>query len=138
MMNDASQGHSEVKIGSERSFGLVFGLVFIVVGLWPLKDGEALRLWAIGVAAVFVLAALLLPVVLKPLNHLWFRFGLLLHKVMLPLIMGLLFLTTILPIGLMLRAAKKDSLRLRRVHAASYWIDRTPPGPTGETLKNQF
>lgn len=129
----------EVKAGSERSFGLVFAVVFAVIGLWPLLDGGGVRLWALAVALAFLIAALLLPRALKPLNVLWFRFGMVLHHVVTPVVMGLLFFLTVTPVGLLMRATGKDPMRLRRDPAArTYWIDRAPPGPAPESMKHQF
>ncbi|WP_254431060.1 SxtJ family membrane protein [Magnetospirillum sp. LM-5] len=130
---------TEVKIGSERSFGLVFAVLFAIIALWPLKDGGDIRLWALGAAAAFLVAALAAPQLLKPLNFLWFKFGMLLHHIVTPLVMGLLFFLTVTPVGLLMRATGKDPMRLKRdPAAASYWIERAPPGPAPETMKNQF
>jgi len=133
----------DVKAGSERSFGLVFGAVFIIVALLPLltmsDQPGSLRLWALFVAAFFTITALTMPRLLALPNKLWFRFGLLLHKVVNPLIMGLLFFVTITPIGLLMRSFGKTPLKLGFDKSAeSYWIPRTPPGPAPETMKRQF
>jgi len=135
-----TQGHSDPAImGSERSFGLVFAVFFAIVALWPLKSGGEVRLWAAGLAGVFLVIALIHPALLKPLNLVWFKFGLLLHKIMTPLIMGLLFFLTVTPIGLLMRATGKDPMRLKRHPATnSYWITRDPPGPAPASMKNQF
>ncbi|WP_234016247.1 SxtJ family membrane protein [Magnetospirillum gryphiswaldense] len=126
-------------MGSERSFGIVFAVVFALIGLWPLKAGGDMRLWALGLAALFLVVAFVAPKLLKPLNLLWFKFGLLLHKIMTPLIMGLLFFLTVTPVGMLMRATGKDPMRLKRdPDAASYWIDRDPPGPPPDSMKNQF
>ncbi|MBT5110262.1 MAG: hypothetical protein HOM25_16410 [Rhodospirillaceae bacterium] len=128
---------TDVKSGSERSFGLVFAAVFGVVALWPLLDGDDVRVWAAVAAVVFALAALVYPAVLKPLNLVWFKFGLLLHKIVNPIIMGMLFYLTIMPIGLIMRLSGKDILNLRVDKAArTYWIKRESPEP--ESLRNQF
>lgn len=134
------QSHSTpVQMGSERSFGLVFAAVFALIALWPLKSGGDIRLWAAGAAVAFLLAALVVPRTLKPLNIVWFKFGQALHHVMTPLIMGLLFFLTVTPVGLLMRATGKDPMRLKRdTKADSYWIVRTPPGPAAESMKNQF
>lgn len=135
-----AHGHSgPVQIGSERSFGIVFAVVFVLIGLWPLKAGGDVRLWALGLAAAFLLVALVAPRLLKPLNLIWFKFGLLLHKVMTPLVMGLLFFLTVTPVGMLMRATGKDPMRLKRDSTAtSYWITRDPPGPKPDSMKNQF
>lgn len=129
----------EVRMGSERSFGLVFTAVFALIGAWPLLGGAEPRIWALGAATAFLAVSLAMPRMLRPLNLLWFKFGLLLHKVVSPLIMGLLFFVTVTPIALIMRAAGKDPLRLKRDPGAeSYWIPRRPPGPDGGSMKNQF
>ncbi len=126
-------------MGSERSFGLVFAVVFALVCLLPLKDGAEPRLWAGLVAAAFAVVSLAAPKLLKPLNKIWFLFGLLLHKIVSPLVMGLLFFVTVTPIALIMRALGKDPLKLRRdPAAASYWIARQPPGPEPESMRRQF
>ncbi len=127
------------KAGSERSFGIVFAVVFAIVGLWPLLDGGAARVWALIVAAVFLAAGLLTPSLLRPLNRLWFLFGMALHKVMSPLVMGFLFYLTITPIALIMRAIGKDPLhRQFDPQAKSYWVVRDPAGPAPETMRQQF
>lgn len=130
---------AKVEGSSDRSFGAVFAAVFAIVGLWPLTGGGGVRIWSLGIAAAFALAALARPGLLAPLNRLWMRFGLLLHRVVSPLVMGMLFYLTVTPTGMLMRALGKDPLRLRRDPGAqSYWIERDPPGPAPETMKNQF
>ena len=129
----------EVKAGSDRSLGLVFAAVFAIIGLLPLWGGGAVRVWALGVAGVFVALALVAPALLRPLNQAWFRFGQLLHRIVSPVIIGLLFFTTVTPTGILMRLAGKDPLRLRfDPAAASYWIPRQPPGPDPKTMRQQF
>ncbi len=127
------------KPGSERGFGIVFAAVFAIIGLWPLLDGAPIRLWALAVAGIFLAAALFFPVVLRPLNRFWFLFGMALHKVMSPLVMGLLFYLTVTPIALIMRIAGKDPLHRRfEPEAKSYWVERDPAGPEPETMRRQF
>lgn len=129
----------EVKLGSDRSFGLVFTVVFAVIGAFPLIHGLPPRVWALGIAAGFLLVSLVRPRSLRPLNLLWFKFGLLLHGIVNPVIMGLLFFVTVTPMALALRLLGKDPLKRRLEPAAtSYWIIRQPPGPAPESMKNQF
>ena len=95
--------------------------------------------WTSGLAALLLAAALVRPAILNPLNRVWLKFGLLLHAVVNPLVMALLFYGTVLPTGLVMRAMGKDLLRLKRQpDADSYWIVRAPPGPQPETMKDQF
>ena len=130
---------ADALMGSERSFGLVFGTLFAVIGLLPLFKGEDLRWWASCLAASFLAVALLRPAVLRPLNVVWFKFGLLLGHIITPLVMGLLYVLTVLPIGLYLRATERDLLRLRPQAAMkSYWIEREDSGPVKGSMKRQF
>ncbi len=125
--------------GSERSFGVVFACVFTLIGIVPWLLGHGLRSWALIVAVIFLAAAYLAPRLLTPLNRLWFRFGLLLHHIVNPVIMALIFYGAVLPTGLAVRAFGKDLLRLRRdPQAESYWIEREPPGPAPESMTRQF
>jgi len=133
-------GHEEaVRVGSDRSFGFVFTGVFVVIALFPLLGGRPLRLWSLLIAGVFAGVAVLRPRLLGPANRLWLAFGLLLHRVTSPLILGLLFFLVFTPMGLLMRAFGKDPLRLRRdISVPSYWIHRNPPGPEPETMRHQF
>ncbi len=125
--------------GSDRSFGLVMAAAFTIMALlngW--HDGRAWP-WTAGLAGLFLTAALLYPAALNPLNRAWLKFGLLLHMVVNPIVMALLFYSTVLPTGLVMRAMGKDLLRLKpRPDADSYWIVRRPSGPAPETMKDQF
>ena len=128
-----------VQASSDRAFGFVFTVVFSVIALWPLLSGDTLRWWAVVAAVTLAGVAIVRPALLAPFNRLWTRFGLLLNKITSPLIMGLLFYGIITPFGLIMRWAGKDPLRLRfDPSAESYWIERVPPGPAPETIKNQF
>ena len=128
-----------VPASSNRSFALLFAGIFTLIGFLPLMFGGAARLWAIAVALLLLLAALAFPGMLAPLNRLWMRFGLLLHRMVSPIVLGIMFFGVITPIGLLMRTLGKDPLRLKLDKAAgSYWIARTPPGPAPETFKDQF
>jgi predicted membrane metal-binding protein len=131
--------HAPVKMGSNRSFGLVFAAVFALVAGWPLLDGGAVRLWAVVIAAVFAGLAAIAPRVLAPLNRAWFRLGLVLGRIVTPIVMGLVYATTVVPIGLILRARGKDLLRLKADPAAkSYWLPRADGQIGPDRLKQQF
>jgi len=129
----------DVKLGSNRAFGFVFTVVFAFVALWPLVGGGGLRIWALVVAALFLAPALIRPNLLRPLNLIWFRFGMLLHRVVSPLVLGVMFFVTVTPTAVIMRLLGKDPLRLKfDPEAESYWLDRQPPGPAPDSLKNQF
>jgi hypothetical protein len=129
----------KIVTGSDRSFGLVMTLALAAATALNAWHSGKLWPWTGGLAALFVAAALLRPAVLHPLNLVWLRFGLLLHKVVNPVVMALLFYGTVLPTGLIMRLMGKDLLRLKRQpDADSYWIVRRPPGPSPETMRDQF
>lgn len=129
----------EVGSGSERSFGLVMGLALGAIGLLPLLRGDRPRWWSLGLAGALLGAAVVFPPILAPLNRLWHRLGRALHAVVSPVVMALLFYTTVTPIGLLMRALGKDLLRLRLdPDAPTYWIERHPPGPSADTMPRQF
>jgi hypothetical protein len=125
--------------GSDRSFGLVIGGALGAIGLLPLLRGHGARWWSLGLAAAFLLVSATRPAFLGPLNRLWHRLGLLLHAVVSPVVLGLLFFSTVTPIGLLMRALGKDLLRLRLDRdAPTYWIERRPPGPGPDSMPRQF
>lgn len=130
---------NKLKKSSERSFGIVFAVVFGLIAFWPLLDGREQRDWAMFVSLAFLAVAILKPALLRPFNILWFRFGLLLHRVVNPLVMGVLFFCVITPMSLVLRAMGKELLHLRFEKARkSYWEERKPRGPRPDTMSNQF
>jgi hypothetical protein len=141
MAHDKFSAHHEesVKGSSNRSFGLIFAAFFCIIGLLPLFSRGEVRPWALGVAAVFAVIAFAVPSILTPLNKAWMRLGLLLHRVVNPIVLGLMFLIAIVPVGLLMRLFGKDLLRLKfSSEASSYWIIRDPKGPDPRSLNRQF
>ena len=130
--------HTEVEMGSERSFGIVFAVVFAIIAFWPVVfHGGSVRLWALVVAAIFLVLAFVAPHVMKPLNRLWFKFGMLLSKIIGPVAMGLIFFVTVTPIGLIRRRKNPDPLNQRfDPNAESYWVVRDAESAT--SMKKQF
>ncbi|MGB7243396.1 MAG: SxtJ family membrane protein [Sulfitobacter sp.] len=134
-----TQGNTDVKMGSERSFGLVFCIVFLIVALWPLMGGGAIRIWSTLVAGVFLILAFVAPNILKPLNVAWFKFGLLLNKIVSPIVMGLIYFLTVTPIGLYFRARGKDLLNQKLDPSVeSYWIEVDEEYASKTSMKKQF
>jgi len=128
-----------VESSSNRSFGVVFAAVFLIVTVWPVFRGESPRWWALGVSIVFALIALLRPALLGGLNRLWTKFGLLLGAIVSPIALGVLFYGILTPLGILSRMRGNDPLRLKRDPSAqSYWISRKPPGPPPTSMTNQF
>ena len=135
---ELSRKHA-VKGSSDRAFGLVFAVFFAFVGLAPLWKHHPLRSWALVLAGLFLAIGLVRPGLLHPLNQAWIRLGLLLGKVVNPIVMGLLFFLVVAPTALIFRLLGKDPLRLSLdAGASSYWIERRPPGPAPQTMSNQF
>ena len=133
------QSHRVVKGSSERSFGIVFCIVFLLIGGLPLIGGGSVRWWSIAIAVAFLLIALVRPGTLAPLNRLWLRFGLLLHHIVTPLVMGFLFVVVMLPTAILLRVFRKDLLRLaKNPDSMSYWIPREQPAPKAGSMAKQF
>jgi hypothetical protein len=129
----------EVKGSSDRSFGFVFAAFCFLVTFLPLLKGHPARWWAAPFGALFLTAALLRPSVLHPLNRLWLHLGLLLQKVVSPIVLAVLFYGVFTPMAFAYRIFGKDLLRLRLDrNAQSYWISRTPPGPPAESMDHQF
>ena len=125
----------EVKIGSNRSFGIVFFVVFLIIAVYPLINGNELRLWSLIISVVFLFLGLINSKILNPLNKLWFKFGIFLGKIISPLVMGFIFFLVVTPIGLLMRLLNKDLLKLKFNNNSSYWIEKTEPK---SKMKNQF
>ena len=125
----------EIKISSNRSFGIVFFIVFLLIALYPLLKDNDLRIWSLVISFIFLILGLINSKILTPLNRLWFKFGLLLGKFISPLIMGIIFFVVVTPIGIIMRLLKKDLLNLKYNKKETYWIKKT--GPKSK-MKNQF
>ncbi len=129
----------QVEGSSDRSFGLTFAAVGAVVALWPLTSGSEPRWWLLASAAALAAISFIAAPILHPLNRLWLGIGLMLHRIVSPVVLGVVFYGVLTPTGLILRARGKDLLRLRLDKgAASYWITREPPGPTPKSMHRQF
>ena len=127
--------NTEIKIGSNKSFGIVFFIVFLLIAIYPLINNGELRIWSLVVAIIFLILGLINSKVLTPLNKLWFKFGLLLGKVVSPLIMGIIFFFVVTPTAFIMRIIGKDLLNLKFNNKKSYWIEKT--GQKSK-MKNQF
>ena len=137
-MHENLQRRERIKGSSDRSFGLVFATVFALVALVPLlRAPYVARWWALPIAFSFAAVALWAPKWLSPLNRAWLKVGLLLSAVVSPIVLGLLFYSTLFPIGVLMRLAGKDPLRLRRGRENSYWISRNP-AVSDSDMKQQF
>ena len=125
----------DIKISSNRSFGIVFFVVFFLIALYPLINNEDIRIWSLIISLIFLILGLINSRILTPLNKLWFKFGILLGKIVSPIIMGIIFFLVVTPIGFIMRILGKDVLNLKFNENKSYWIEKT--GPKSK-MKNQF
>ena len=125
----------DIKISSNRSFGIVFFIVFLLIATYPLLNGNDVRVWSLLISFGFLILGLMNSKILSPLNKLWFKFGLILGKIISPLIMGIIFFVVVTPIGVVMRVLKKDLLNLKYNQKETYWIEKT--GPKSK-MKNQF
>ena len=124
----------KIKTSSNKSFGIVFFIVFLIISLYPLiKDGN-LRLWSLIVSLIFLILGLTNSIILTPLNRLWFKFGIFLGKIVSPIILGTIFFLIVTPTGLLLRLFGKDVINLK-YNNNSYWIEKTGPK---SNMKDQF
>lgn len=130
---------SDTNPGSERSFGIVFAIFFLVLSFISMISGGNRSIFWLGFSVVFLLLGLFAPMILKPLNYIWFKFGLFLHSIVSPLMMMAMFYLVITPIGLIMRILGKRPLNiLLDSKMPSYWIRRDPPGPTKDSFTDQF
>ena len=127
--------NTEIKIGSNKSFGIVFFIVFLLVAIYPLINNSEIRIWSLITAVIFLILGLTNSKVLTPLNKVWFKFGLLLGKIVSPLIMGIIFFLVVTPTAFIMRIIGKDLLNLKFNDKKTYWIEKT--GPKSK-MKNQF
>ena len=125
----------DIKISSNRSFGIVFFIVFLLLAFYPLTYNGETRVWSLIISLIFLILGLLNSKILAPLNKLWFKFGIFLGKIISPLIMGIIFFLVVTPIGLIMKIFGKDVLNLKYNKNQSYWIEKK--GPKSK-MKNQF
>ena len=126
---------NDLEISSNRSFGIVFFIVFFLIAIYPLFNDGNLRVWTLIISIIFLILGLVNSKILLPLNKLWFKFGILLGLVISPLVMGIIFFLVITPISLILRVIGKDVLNLKKNNNKTYWIEKPDQK---STMKNQF
>tara|TARA_X000000950_G_scaffold32712_1_gene35169 strand:+ start:1243 stop:1629 length:387 start_codon:yes stop_codon:yes gene_type:complete len=120
---------------TNRGFGVVFFVVFLAIGIYPILIGDEIKYWSLIISIIFLILGILNSKVLTPLNKIWFRFGILLGKIISPLVMAIIFFFVVTPIGLLMRFIGKDVLNLKFNNDKSYWIEKK--GPKSK-MKNQF
>ena len=125
----------KIKLSSNRSFGILFFILFLIIALYPLINNEDLRIWSLLISLVFLILGITNSRILTPLHILWIKFGIFLGKIVSPLIIGLIFFLVVTPIGFIMRAMGKDLLNLKFNKNKTYWIEKK--GPKSK-MKNQF
>ena len=123
------------KIGSNRSFGIVFFIVFLIVSLWPLLSSNEIRIWSLIISIIFLTLGLINSKTLTPLNKLWFKFGIFLGNIIAPIVMGIIYFLIVTPIALFLKVINKDVLSLKKTKKVSYWKNKEK---YNSSMKNQF
>ena len=127
--------NNNIKISSNRSFGIVFFVVFLLISIYPLINDNEIRIWSLIISLFFLILGLINSNILTPLNKIWFRFGILLGNFVSPLVMGLVFFLVVTPISLLMKLFGKDVLNLKRNNSKSYWIEKSGPK---SRMKDQF
>ena len=125
----------KIKLPTNRNFGIVFSIVFLIIALWPLLKQNDVRLWSLSISGIFFALGLLNSKLLLPLNKIWFKFGILLGSIIAPIVMGIVFFLVVTPTGLIMKLFRKDLLNLKKNKKETYWLDKDN---SNSSLKNQF
>ena len=120
---------------SNKNFGLTFFIVFLIISFWPLMHNDQIRIWSLVIALIFLILGMSNSKILTSLNTIWFKFGLILGKIVSPIVMGIIFFLIVTPISIIMRILGKDLLNLKYNNQKSYWIEKR--GPKSK-MKNQF
>ena len=125
----------DIKIGSNKSFGIVFAIVFSLIALWPLLKGNEIRLWSLIISLIFLILGFMNSKILTPLNKLWFKLGIFLGNFIAPIVMGIIFFFVVTPTGIIMKLLGKDLIQLKKNNENSYWIEKKD---IKSSMKNQF
>ena len=125
----------KIKLPTNRNFGIVFSIVFLIIALWPLLKQNDVRLWSLSISGIFFALGLLNSKLLLPLNKIWFKFGILLGSIIAPIVMGIVFFLVVTPTGFIMKLLRKDLLNLKKNEKETYWLDKDN---SNSSLKNQF
>ena len=127
--------NNDIKIGSNKSFGIVFFIVFLIIALYPMLKGQDLRLWSLIISFIFLILGMINSSILNPLNKIWFKFGILLGNIISPIVMAIVFFGVVLPTGIVMKILRKDLIGLKKNNKNTYWIEKKSQM---SSLKNQF
>ena len=124
----------KIKISSNRSFGLVFFAIFLIISIWPLLDNQDIRIWSLIISLIFLILGILNSNILKPFNKIWFKFGMFLGNIVSPIIIGLVYFLVVTPTGFIMRFLGKDLLKLKKNKNNTYWLAKNYKS----NMKDQF
>ena len=127
--------NNDIKIGSNKSFGIVFFIVFLIIALYPMLKGQDLRLWSLIISLIFLFLGIVNSTVLTPLNKIWFKFGILLGNIISPIVMAIVFFVVVTPTGIIMKILRKDLIGLKKNNKNTYWIEKKAKMTS---MKNQF
>tara|TARA_B100000401_G_C52558912_1_gene602278 strand:- start:282 stop:671 length:390 start_codon:yes stop_codon:yes gene_type:complete len=127
--------NNDIKIGSNKSFGVVFFIVFLIIALYPMLKGQDLRLWSLIISLIFLILGIVNSTVLTPLNKIWFKFGILLGNIISPIVMAIVFFVVVTPTGIIMKILRKDLIGLKKNNKNTYWIEKKAKMTS---MKNQF
>ena len=127
--------NNNIKISSNRNFGIVFFIIFLLIGIWPILNQNEIRIWPLIISIIFLILGILNSKLLTPLNKIWFKFGLLLGNIISPIVMGLVFFLVVLPTGIIMKLLGKDLLNLKKSKQKTYWIQKNNQN---SKMKNKF
>ena len=125
----------KIKLPSNRNFGIVFSIVFLIIALWPLLNQNEIRIWSLIISVIFFSLGIINSKLLLPLNKIWFKFGIFLGNFIAPIVMGIIYFMVVTPTGLIMKMLGKDLLNLKKNNKNSYWIEKDN---SNNNLKNQF
>ena len=126
---------TKIKLPTNRNFGIVFSIVFLIISLWPLLSQNEIRIWSLIISVIFFILGIFNSKLLLPLNKIWFKFGMFLANFIAPIVMGIVFFLVVTPTALIMRLLGKDLLNLKKNNKNSYWIEKDN---SNTNLKNQF
>ncbi len=126
---------TKIKLPTNRNFGIVFSIVFLIISLWPLLSQNEIRIWSLIISVIFFILGIFNSKLLLPLNKIWFKFGMFLGNFIAPIVMGIVFFLVVTPTALIMRLLGKDLLNLKKNNKNSYWIEKDN---SNINLKNQF
>ena len=126
---------NNIKISSNRSFGILFFIVFLIIGIWPLLNQNEIRIWSLSISIIFLVLGIFNSKILYPLNKVWFKFGIILGNIISPFVMGIIFFFVVTPTSIIMKLLGKDLINLKKNNKKTYWIQKNNKK---SKMKNQY